>query len=59
MDAKKRAELLAEAQRKIQADAPVIPLLNPNIMLAVRKEVQGAVVWPMSYNLETITLQKE
>ncbi len=58
LDSKKRLELYAAAQRKIQADAPVIPLLNPKLMLAWRPEVKGVEVGFLSYQLENMTVGK-
>lgn len=56
VDAKKRFEFYAAAQRKIQSDAPVIPLLNPTLMLAWRPEVKGVEVGFLLYQLETMSI---
>ena len=42
----------------IQEDAPVIPLLNPKLMLAWRPEVKGVEVGFLSYQLEAMTVGK-
>jgi len=58
LDPKKRLEFYAAVQRKIQEDAPVIPLLNPKLMLAWRPEVKGVEVGFLSYQLEAMTVGK-
>jgi peptide/nickel transport system substrate-binding protein len=58
LDPKKRLEFYAAAQRRIQADAPVVPLLNPKLMLAWRPEVKGVEVGFLAYQLETMTIGK-
>ena len=57
-DPKKREEFYVAAQRKIQADAPIIALLYPNILYAWRSEVRGAKPGLLVYNLEEITMQQ-
>jgi peptide/nickel transport system substrate-binding protein len=58
LDPKKRREFYEAAQRKIQADAPIVALLYPNIMYAWRSDVQGAKPGLLVYNLEDITIQR-
>lgn len=58
VDPTKRRQFYEAAQKKIQADAPIIPLLRPNILLAYRPDVRGAEPGLLVYKLEAITLQQ-
>jgi len=56
VDPQKRLEFYAAAQQKIQADAPVVPLLYPNILYAWRPGVKGVVPGLLVYRLETYSI---
>lgn len=57
-DRAKKAELYADAQRRIWADAPWIALVQEKIVYARSKRLQGAYVMPDgSFNFDEIAIK--
>jgi len=54
-DEAKRKALYGQAQQRIKQDSPLIPLYNPNYVIAIRPEIEGAKLVPtLVYNVQDI-----